>query len=124
VEIFEAFEATKAAPRSARDAVQVFGERLPATTFRDLQVVVTELVTNAVRYGPSEAVEVWVSVAEDGVVRGEVADGGIGGARIDRDRSLEAGGLGLQIVDALCVAWCNPTGTGRVWFVLEPPGIF
>ena len=106
------------APARARAATSPLADALPAGTFRDLRIVVSELITNAVRYGPPEPIELWVSLSGS-VVRGEVADAGRGGARIDRGHAAEGTGLGLQIVDALCSAWCNPSGTGRVWFHLD-----
>jgi two-component sensor histidine kinase len=92
---------------------------LPAEVYRDLQLVVTELTTNSVKYGSGGSIRVWLSITPEDEVRGEVADDGPGGAKVDYTRPPEAGGLGLQIVDALCSAWCNPSGIGRVWFVLE-----
>src|SRR5829696_7434692 len=99
--------------------MSALADRLPAGVYRDLQLVVTELTTNSVKFGPGGLIRLWLSVAPDGEVRGEIADGGAGGAAIDDDRPPEAGGLGLRIVDALCSAWCNPAGTGRVWFTLR-----
>jgi two-component sensor histidine kinase len=119
VELIRTLRADERAPYAARAALIALSDHLPAGTHRDLQLVVTELVTNAVRYGPAEDIRVWVSVSSEGTVRGEVVDGGHGGAEIDLQRPFEDGGLGLQIVDALCSAWCNPDGTGRVWFTLE-----
>jgi two-component sensor histidine kinase len=123
VELTKILKPDIAAPRIARIAVDDLSDRLPAGIYRDLQVVLTELVTNAIRYGPAEDIRVWLFVSAGGTVRGEVADGGTGGAAIDRERSVDDGGLGLQIVDALCSAWCNPAGTGRIWFALETPAI-
>jgi two-component sensor histidine kinase len=119
VELIRILKPDPAAPSTARSAVDNLSDHLPAETYRDLQVVLTELVTNAIKFGPAEDIRVWVGVSSDGVVRGEVADRGTGGAEIVADRAFENGGLGLQIVDALCSAWCNPAGTGRVWFSLE-----
>jgi anti-sigma regulatory factor (Ser/Thr protein kinase) len=109
------------APARARAVVNRLSDALPAVAHRDLRLVVTELVANAVKYGPPEAIRLWVSVSAD-TLRGEVVDAGTGQARIDRERPLDAGGLGLQIVDALCSAWCNPKGTGLVWFELSLVG--
>ena len=119
MELTRVFEPSPIAPTQARTAAGALADRLPAKVYRDLQLVVTELTTNSVKFGSGSSIRLWLSITPDGEVRGEVADGGSGGAAIDHRRPPEAGGLGLQIVDALCSAWCNPTGTGRVWFTLK-----
>jgi two-component sensor histidine kinase len=108
------------APARARALTTRLVDSLPATSYRDLQVVVTELVTNAVKYGPDEEIRVSVEVSGS-TVRGEVADGGTGGATLDREGSADCDRLGLLIVDALCTTWDNPEGTGRVRFELNQP---
>jgi two-component sensor histidine kinase len=118
VELIRVFDSSPMAPARARTATGVLADRLPAEVYRDLQLVVTELTTNSVKFGGS-FIRLWLSITPDGEVRGEVADNGPGGAAIDDDIPPETGGLGLRIVDALCSAWCNPAGTGRVWFILE-----
>jgi signal transduction histidine kinase len=118
VELETALEPVPEAPARARVQASRLADSLPATTYQDLRVVITELVTNAVKHGPGEAIWLWLSVSGP-TVRGEVADGGTGNATIDRAHSREGTGLGLQIVDALCSSWHNPTGTGRVRFQLR-----
>jgi two-component sensor histidine kinase len=115
-----ALEPLPEAPAHARALMSQLVDSLPATSYRDLQVVLTELVTNAVKYGPDEEIRVTLEVSGP-IVRGEVADGGIGGAAIDRERCMDGDRLGLQIVDALCTTWDNPAGTGRVRFELNQP---
>ena len=84
-----------------------------------LSVLVTELVTNAVRHGGG-SVRLSVQHA-DGVVRAEVRDGGAG---FDRSAKLAIegnadGGFGLKIVDRMADRWgAEP---GLVWFELECP---
>ena len=111
------FEPSPLAPAQARGAARELVDLLPAGTYRDLRVVVTELVTNAVQHAPDGPIRLWLS-SSGSTVRGEVTDTGVGEAEIQRAGSVEGEGLGLQIVDALCSAWCNPRGTGRVWFEL------
>ena len=119
MQVETALQPVPEAPARARLAASQLADKMPATTYRDLRVVVTELVTNAVKYGPEEAIRlrVWASGP---MVRGEVADGGDGGAAIDREHTARGSRLGLQIVDALCSAWYNPAGTGRILFQLTP----
>ena len=115
-----ALESRPEAPARARALASRFADSLPAIRYRDLQVVVTELVTNAVKHGPDDTIRLWVEVS-GATVRGEVADAGDGGAAIDRRHALAGRRLGLQIVDALCRRWVNPAGTGRVLFELNQP---
>ena len=119
MEVEIALDPSADAPARARAVIaRRFADKLPAASYQDLRVVVTELVTNAVKYGSSEGIRVWLHTS-GALVRGEVVDGGKGGARVDHDHAFEGKGLGLQIVDALCSAWCNPPGAGRVWFQLH-----
>jgi two-component sensor histidine kinase len=82
-----------------------------------LSILVTELVTNAVRHGGG-SVRVRVEY-EDGVVRGEVSDGG-GGFDRAAELAIEGtadGGFGLKIVDRMADRW--GTEPGIVWFELD-----
>ena len=115
---------TPDAAREARRSIrEVFGDAVPAATLHDLLIVVTELVTNSVKYGPGGAIEVRLSVSPAGLVRGEVRDQGANGARpAIRDSPLLVGGLGLRIVDALTERWAVDGDRGtRVWFELSFP---
>jgi two-component sensor histidine kinase len=114
-------EPTPEAAYEARMAVRErFYDSLPAVTLHDLMIVVTELVTNSVKYGPGGEIEVRIGALPEGVVRGEVRDPGGSGAQpaIRESPSLE-GGLGLRMVDALTRRWGVDAGERtRVWFEL------
>lgn len=119
-------EPTPEASGEARRLIrQRLSDALPATTLHDIQVIVTELVTNSVKYGPGGPIEVSVSVLPQGLVRGEVCDPGTSevGPSIRESGSPE-GALGLRIVDALADRWAaeNDDGT-RVWFEVGLPGV-
>jgi anti-sigma regulatory factor (Ser/Thr protein kinase) len=101
----------------ARDALEVFSERLSERRFADLRVIVTELVTNSVKYGPGKPIALTVDVGSDGVVRGDVEDGGDGGVHMRCPGPL-GGGLGLVIVEALA-SWGVRPDSSHVWFELE-----
>jgi two-component sensor histidine kinase len=120
MELNTALQPRPEAPARARALTSQLVDSLPATSYRDLQVVVTELVTNAVKYGPEEEIRVSVEVSGS-TVRGEVADGGTGGATLEREDFGDGDRLGLLIVDALCATWDNPEGTGRMRFELNQP---
>ena len=87
-------------------------------------LIVSELVTNAVRHAGAPAdvkIRLTVSIADD-IVRAEVRDGGRGFQPSPRDApQLEAGGWGLHLVDRLASRWGVERGQpARVWFEVEP----
>ena len=81
-----------------------------------VELVVSELVTNAVRHGPGELITLRLVSAPDGGVAGEVVDQGDGVVAIRERGSGLDGGLGLPIVDALTSAWGVYPGSTHVWF--------
>ena len=81
-----------------------------------LELVVSELVTNAVRHGPGELITLRLVSAPDGTIAGEVVDQGHGVVAIREHDAGAAGGLGLPIVDALTSAWGVYPGSTHVWF--------
>jgi len=103
------------APRQARAAVADFGD-IADDTRDDLQIIVSELVANAVRHAPRvPAGDISVSIArdDDGFYI-QVRDPGAGfDPRPDPTR---LGGLGLLIVDRIADAWGIDTdGQTTVW---------
>jgi two-component sensor histidine kinase len=113
-------EPTPEADRQARDELgYLLRDQVDDGVLLDLQLIVSELVTNSRRYGPGEAIEVNIAVTEDGSIRGEVADHGRGEVAI-REIADESGGFGLRIVDALANRWGVHEGSTRVWFELSP----
>jgi anti-sigma regulatory factor (Ser/Thr protein kinase) len=107
------------AGHQARDEVRdLLRDRVENGLLTDLQLIVSELVTNSVRYGPGETIEVEIAVAEDGSITGEVEDHGRGEVAI-REITAEGGGFGLRIVDALASRWAVCEGSTRVWFELS-----
>lgn len=82
---------------------------------RDAALLVSsELVTNAYQHGEGE-IELRLSIVDDHV-RIEVIDAGHRQAPAVREqRTDEAGGWGLQIVDQLAVQWGVFEGTTHVW---------
>jgi anti-sigma regulatory factor (Ser/Thr protein kinase) len=103
--------ATADAPARARGAVAAWlardhGDR---SLVENALLVVSELVTNAIRHadaGPAEAVRLTARAAP-GAVRIAVLDGGTGGEvrrRADRPAD-DFGGYGLALVDQIARAW-------------------
>jgi signal transduction histidine kinase len=89
-------------------------------TDQTLKLLVSELVTNAVRHGgPGGPVE--LRATWDSEIRVEVQDHGAGFSPEQRERAPdEPGGFGRYLVARLADRWGVETnGTTTVWFVLE-----
>lgn len=104
------------APRVARDVVAKWLDDRGCTELRrqDVLVVLSELVTNAVRHAGSASM-LAVSCS-DGRLRVEVSDTSAAGP-IMRDSDGAAGGFGLRLVTEFSDAWgWTPTEAGKmVW---------
>jgi anti-sigma regulatory factor (Ser/Thr protein kinase) len=102
---------------TARRAAERLGADLPSQVVADLRLVVSELVTNAVRHGTGDEVELRLTV-DGAVVRGEVIDAGEG--FVPPPSLLPAsdvpGGRGLVIVDRVTNGWGVLEGSTHVWF--------
>jgi anti-sigma regulatory factor (Ser/Thr protein kinase) len=89
-------------------------------TLERVELVVSELVTNAIRHGPGEPITLRLAADGSGGVTGEVEDQGDGTIAIRKqDLGTAAGGLGLRVVDALATAWGVNPGSTHVWFRVE-----
>jgi anti-sigma regulatory factor (Ser/Thr protein kinase) len=112
------------APALARAATKELCERLPLSDNRRqiLLVLVSEVVTNAVKYsdGAREAgIAFRAAEIGGGAVRIDVHDGGTGFQPQPRDPSKADGGWGLHLVDQESRSWGVDTSAGtRVWFEL------
>jgi anti-sigma regulatory factor (Ser/Thr protein kinase) len=92
----------------------------PGFDLHTLRLLVSEVVTNAVRHGdPAEPVELHVHWNSE--VRIEVVDHGEGFTPVPRSGELdEPGGFGLFLVGRLADRWGVETNHDtRVWFVLR-----
>jgi anti-sigma regulatory factor (Ser/Thr protein kinase) len=110
------FIRTPDAVRAARRlVVDHFGGVLGVETLDDVQLVVSELVTNAVRYGRGD---VDLRMAFDGrKLTGAVSDEGRGFRRRSHQHDpLRVGGHGLYIVGRVSEAWGMGEGHTSVWF--------
>ncbi len=106
------------APRLARDALRPLADELGDERLTNLRLVISELVSNSVRWGPGGRIAIALEIDEDRGVRGSVDDGGRVGVRMVDADPIEATGLGLQIVSTLCSGWGVHPGSTRVWFEL------
>ena len=110
------------APRRARVvARELLSHHLDGRRQHDLLVLVTELVTNAVRHaglGPEDVIVLQLASA-GGVVRAEVCDPGPGFEPVEREPGPH-GGFGLVLLRTLSDRWGVATGGGTcVWFELD-----
>jgi anti-sigma regulatory factor (Ser/Thr protein kinase) len=107
------------APAAARHAVDdVLSGRVDEQTLGELRLVVSELVTNAVRHGRSRDGAFGFKVAiYDQRIRVEVSDAGAGFTPPGREPEPgELGGWGLVLVDRVAERWGVEHSPGtRVW---------
>ncbi len=115
------------AAAAARRALVAADGSLPTPVREDLLLLVTELVTNAVRHadvGPEQSLDLELRLAP-GHVRVEVADPGEGFDPDQAPRGLGgpggAGGWGLHLIKQIADDWgIRPTDPGTaVWFELR-----
>lgn len=112
------FTATVHAAAQARDALSelIQDTTLAAQTRDDLELLISELVTNAVVHTASD--KVCVSVRSGDPLRVCVRDNGLGTPELAR---VDVGGWGLRLVDMLSTAWgVSRVASGKViWFDLR-----
>jgi anti-sigma regulatory factor (Ser/Thr protein kinase) len=114
------------APSAARQAVIASADGLPAATRDDVLLVVSELVSNAVRHAGVRAdqpIHVQVQLLAEEVLV-EVVDGGPGFAReFALSARTESGGWGLFLVDRIAARWgVDHVAAGtRVWSEIPLP---
>jgi anti-sigma regulatory factor (Ser/Thr protein kinase) len=108
------------AVRTARTSVEQWLGDAPARVRDDARSVVTELVSNAVRYG-RPPIHLGIE-RHGGEWHIDVADSG--NRRFGPRAGNEQGGWGLRIVGALAEDWGIAEDASRVWCVLradDPP---
>ena len=111
------------APRRARGlARDLLGGRLADPRRRnDLLILVTELVTNAVRHaglGADDAIELRLE-GRTGAIRAEVRDPGPGFVPVEREPG-PGGGFGLVLLRTISDRWgIDAAGPTCVWFELD-----
>ena len=108
---------TSAAPAKARGALERIAGRLTPERMRDVRLLVSELVTNAVRHAGGKDVRLVVDL-DGGKLRIEVHDPGRGFEVVPPpDDPLRASGWGLVLVEELADRWgVDPEPRTRVWF--------
>ena len=109
--------------RQARGVLRTLtGGKLPESLVDDAQLLVSELVTNALRHGGPE-IRMWIDLV-DGGVRVRVYDSGAGRpAKTEQtDDPVLPSGRGLHMVDRVATEWGvedGPVAGKTVWFLLR-----
>lgn len=113
----ETYAADLESPRSARVAVRdALANKIDPTALDIIELLTTELVTNAIRHARSDA-RVAASLV-DGRIRVSVTDDGAGMPTVTNAGDDDESGRGLALVDTLAVAWgIDSHDVGKtVWF--------
>ena len=109
---------------AARRCLNRLDTVLPPEKLEDVRLVVSELVTNSVRYAglsPDEQISLAV-VISDGAVRGRVCDPGPGFEKPSEPRPSTdwSGGWGLPILERISDRWgVERNGYVCVWFEID-----
>jgi anti-sigma regulatory factor (Ser/Thr protein kinase) len=108
------------APAQARRELEQLSGELEIAVLRDVQLVVSELVTNSVRHSGSDDAIRLRAWSRPGGLKVEVADGGFGFEAADDEQGDDAeGGRGLVILETLTDRWgMSRDAKARVWFEL------
>lgn len=108
------------APRAARRAVEDLSNAVSEDLIPDMKLLVSELITNAVKYGGEGEITLQFVTEGPRRVRAEVIDQGGGFVPVARDRpATEVGGWGLHLVQTLSNRWGVHEGSTHVWFEIE-----
>lgn len=111
---------TPRAASLARRAVDGLEGRVDPSLLPDVRLLVSELITNSVKYGGDGPVRLEVQASAE-AVRAEIVDQGAGFTPEQRDREDldKVGGWGLHLVERLTSRWGTYEGSTHVWFEIE-----
>ena len=108
------------APWRARRAVEELGDRIDPDVKPDVMLLVSELITNSVKYGGEGDLRLQIQARSPRKLRVEVVDQGGGFVPTARDRPrTEPGGWGLHLVETLTKRWGVHEGSTHVWFEID-----
>ena len=108
------------APRTARRAVDALRGSVDDDLLPKAQLLVSELVTNSVRHGEGDRVQLVLDVRGERRLRCEIVDQGHGFVPTARTLPKDAkGGWGLHLVETLSDQWGVHEGSTHVWFELS-----
>ena len=108
------------APAKARAAIDSLTGQVNPAVVPDAKLLVSELITNSVKYGDGGPVTLEVTAEDPTHMRVEVIDDGVGFVPVARTRAAtEVGGWGLHLVETLSERWGVHEGSTHVWFELR-----
>ena len=111
------------APSAARRAIERLNDRIAPEVVPDVKLLVSELITNSVKYGGDGALRLQIETEGPRKLRAEVIDQGVGFVPVARDRpATEVGGWGLHLVQTLSDRWGVYEGSTHVWFEIDRTG--
>jgi anti-sigma regulatory factor (Ser/Thr protein kinase) len=103
----------------ARRALDDLEGTLGPDVLPDARLLVSELVTNSVKYGGEGPVRLEVQ-ASGRSLRAEIIDQGVGFTPKVRDDDLDrVGGWGLHLTEHLTSRWGTYEGSTHVWFEID-----
>ncbi len=113
--------AAPTAPAEARAVMEAIGSDLPDPVLVDAKLLLTEVVTNAIKHAGRGIQAVIIRILKNHVFRVEVVDPGPMFDPGPRPLPAGAGGRGLFLVNAVAKAWgVEPDEAGKkVWFELQ-----
>jgi anti-sigma regulatory factor (Ser/Thr protein kinase) len=112
---------TPEAPSVARRALADLDGKIDASVLADVRLLVSELITNSVKYGGDGPVRLELTAGE-GRIRAEIVDQGSGFTPVRRGDDLDrVGGWGLHLVQELTTDWGIRAGSTHVWFEIDLP---
>jgi len=113
---------SREAPALARDALDGLRGDVPEDFVDDAKLLVSELVSNGVKYGGDGVIKLCIE-ADPNRVRAEIVDQGSGFEPQTRaNRKLapaDEGGWGLHLVETLADDWGVHEGSTHVWFEIR-----
>jgi anti-sigma regulatory factor (Ser/Thr protein kinase) len=113
---------TVGAPGEARERIRRQAATLGQHRTEDAELLVSELVTNAVKYGPEHGEIRLIVATDESSMRITVHDTGAGPLPAMRplDRlPHQGGGHGLRLVEKVSDRWGVERGSTRVWFEFD-----
>jgi anti-sigma regulatory factor (Ser/Thr protein kinase) len=103
----------------ARRALDDLNGAVAPDVLPDVRLLVSELITNSVKYGGEGPVRLEVQ-ASGKSVRAEIIDQGVGFTPKVRDDDLDrVGGWGLHLTEHLTSRWGTYEGSTHVWFEID-----
>jgi len=108
------------APARGRRLVERLRGHVAAEIVPDAKLLVSELITNSVKYGSEDQVTLKLDTTGPRSLRVELLDGGPGFVPAPRTRpSTDVGGWGLHLVRVLSDRWGVRTSPTTVWFEID-----